>query len=251
MLLMVMLPPVTSRLDSLPAAASCCRCASSQAMSGMLLDSTCVAPQHSTAHHVIKPAGRLQSTHSAHTPTHTHKLAGSVALSATAPHLLDVWHHQSVAGGHGNPYVVAVVLQQCTAPWLQAGVEPWVLAQADAEGLDHKGQVRQLGAWGGAQGGSVGVLVAIEFSTLAAIEFRSCRQGSSQESIVTPPPREYVWVGGAQKQAGRPPIEAGCVRSVNLLFGTAGRQLRAGKQDMNSHVHPAPPLSHLPVCRRV
>jgi hypothetical protein len=49
MLLMVMLPPVTSRLDSLPAAASCCRWANSRAISGMLLDSTCA--QHSTAQH--------------------------------------------------------------------------------------------------------------------------------------------------------------------------------------------------------
>jgi hypothetical protein len=41
-----------------------------------------------------------------------------------------------------------VVLQQRPTPCLQAGVEGGVPAQADAQGLDHKGKVGQLGACG-------------------------------------------------------------------------------------------------------
>jgi hypothetical protein len=61
------------------------------------------------------------------------------------PYLLDVWYHKAIAGGHGHADVVAVVLQQRPTPWLQAGVEGGVPAQANAEGLDDKGQVRELG----------------------------------------------------------------------------------------------------------
>jgi hypothetical protein len=69
----------------------------------------------------------------------------SCGSGAGGAHLLDVGHHETVAGGHGYTNVVCVPLQQRPASWLQACVEAGVPAQADAERLDHKRKVRQLG----------------------------------------------------------------------------------------------------------
>lgn len=194
-MLMVMLPPVTSRLDSLPAAASCCRCASSRAMSGMLLDSTCVAPQHSTAQHIMlspsPPAGR--NRHTARTHPQTHKLAVSQ------------WRCQQHSSrtclmfGTTSPLLVAMAIPMlwlwcCSSappPGSRQVLSPGYLPRLMLRALITKGRYVSL-VPGGQRGGGCTrgqcecVVVAIEFSTLAAIEFRSCRQGSSQESMVTP-----------------------------------------------------------------
>lgn len=77
---------------------------------------------------------------------HACKHAQASRCANFTAHMFDVGHHQAVAGGHGNTNVVAVMLQQRPAALLEAGVECRELAQADAEGLDDKRQVGELGA---------------------------------------------------------------------------------------------------------